>query len=91
MVVRLTGRLICANGEQAAKVRRHLPAHIRLSRAEQGCMNFDVVPTNDPLVWQVNETFTDRPAFDAHQARMRASDWGTETIGIAREFEVTEE
>lgn len=91
MVVRVNGRLICANGEQAAKVRAHLPEHIRLSRAEPGCLVFDVVPTNDPLVWELDETFTDRTAFGAHQARTRASDWGTQTIGITRDFKVTEE
>lgn len=91
MVVRLIGRLICANGEQAAKVRQHLPDHLRLTRAEPGCLSFDVVPTNDPLIWEVNETFTDRAAFDTHQARVRASDWGTQTIGITRDYEVTEE
>lgn len=91
MTIRVTGRLICANGEQAAKVRAHLPAHIRLSREEPGCLSFDVVPTNDPLVWELNETFTDRTAFEAHQLRTRTSDWGAQTIGIARDFKVTEE
>ena len=91
MVVRVTGRLGCANDAQAARVRALLPEHIRLSRAEAGCLTFDVVPTTDPLVWELNETFTDRAAYAAHQARTRASEWGIETIGLSRRFEVTEE
>ena len=59
--------------------------------AEAGCLTFDVVPTTDPLAWELNETFTDRAAYAAHQARTRASTWGIETIGLTRRFEVSEE
>ncbi len=90
MAVRVTGRLGCANEAQAARVRALLGEHIRLSRAEPGCLTFDVVPTNDPLVWELNETFVDRAAYEAHQARTRASTWGIETIGLTRRFEVSE-
>lgn len=89
MTVALTGRLICTTAAEAARVRAHLPEHIRLTRAEPGCLRFDVVETADPLVWQVDETFADRAAFDAHQARTRASRWAQETAGIARDFRVT--
>ena len=67
-----------------------LPEHIRLTRAEAGCLSFDVTPTADPLIWHVEERFTDRAAFDAHQARTSESDWATQTAGIAREYTVTE-
>lgn len=86
--VRLHGRLICATDEEAEIVRRHLPEHIALTRAEPGCLRFDVHPTDDPLVWAVAELFTDHAAFDAHQARVRASNWGAATAGIAREYEI---
>lgn len=89
MTVALTGRLLCTTAAEAARVRAHLPEHIRLTRAEPGCLRFDVVETADPLVWQVDETFADRAAFDAHQARTRASRWAQETAGIARDFRVT--
>ena len=74
--VHLRGRLLCATQEEARIVRRHLPRHLRLTRAEPGCLAFDVTQTDDPLVWRVAERFADRAAFDAHRARARASAWG---------------
>jgi len=91
MTVRLSGRLICATAAEAALVARHLPAHIALTRAEPGCLQFDVVRSGDPLVWRVEEAFRDRAAFDAHQARSRASAWHRRTAGIARAYQVTED
>lgn len=86
--VRLTGRLICATPDEAGIVRAFLPEHIRLSRAEPGCLSFEVNQTDDPMVWQVEERFTDMAAFEAHQARGKASEWGRISAGIRREFRV---
>lgn len=85
MAVALTGRLICTSADQAARVRAHLAEHIRLTRAEPGCLHFTVVPLDD-LVWQVDERFTDRAAFAAHQARAAASAWAAATADIARDY-----
>jgi quinol monooxygenase YgiN len=90
MAVTLDGRLICADEHEAQIVRRHLPEHIRLTRQEPGCVAFDVTPTADPLVWTVAERFTDRTAFDAHQARTRASDWARATARIRRAYTVSD-
>ena len=90
-VIHLSGRLICASHAQARAVMMALPDHIRLSRAEPGCLAFDVTPTSDPLIWQVDERFADRGAFDAHQARTAQSDWAAQTAGIARDYTVTED
>ncbi|WP_373357081.1 putative quinol monooxygenase [Pseudoroseicyclus sp. CXY001] len=87
--VRLQGRLICAGEAEAALVRAALPEHIRLSRAEPGCLHFEVTPTDDPLVWQVKEVFTDAAAFSAHQARSEATPWAEAAKGVGGEFEVT--
>lgn len=87
--VALMGRLSCANGREAATVARHLPRHVELSRAETGCLHFDVEPTTDPLVWTVSESFVDQAAFDAHQARARTSEWGMATAGIRRDYTIT--
>jgi quinol monooxygenase YgiN len=38
----------------------------------------------------VDETFLDRAAFEAHQARTRASAWYAATAAIPREFRQTE-
>ena len=88
MGVTLDGFLRCASEEEAARVRAALPDHVRLTRAEPGCIRYDVMPTDDPLVWTDSEEFTDPAAFDAHQARASASHWARETQGIARDYTI---
>jgi quinol monooxygenase YgiN len=87
-IVRVTGTLSCASEEEAERVRRFLPEHIRLSRLEPGCLSFNVDPTDDPMVWQLDESFADRAAFEAHQARTRASAWYAATAHLTRDFQV---
>lgn len=53
--VRLSGFLRCASMEDVELVVRHLPEHIRLTRAEPGCLSFEVSQTDDPLIWRVEE------------------------------------
>ncbi|APX11609.1 putative quinol monooxygenase [Tateyamaria omphalii] len=88
MGVTLNGFLRCASESEADRVRAALPEHVRLTRAEPGCVRFDVVPTDDPLVWTVSEAFTDPAAFKAHQARAAKSDWARDTAGIARDYTI---
>ncbi|WP_299597005.1 antibiotic biosynthesis monooxygenase [uncultured Tateyamaria sp.] len=88
MGVTLDGFLRCASEAEAARVRAALPEHVRLTRAEPGCIRFDVLPTDDPLVWTVSEEFTDPAAFDAHQSRASKSIWAKETAGIARDYAI---
>ncbi|MCB7136986.1 putative quinol monooxygenase [Cellulosimicrobium marinum] len=88
MPVRLTGELVCDDAAQAATVREHLPRHVALTLREPGCTAFDVAPTEDPLVWRVDECFVDEAAFRAHQERVAASTWGTATAGITRRYRV---
>lgn len=85
-MVRLSGRLICKTQEEAALVRRHLDEHVRLSRAESGCVAFDVAQTDDPMQWKVSEAFVDEAAFEMHRARTCSSDWWAATAGIERAF-----
>jgi quinol monooxygenase YgiN len=89
-MIRVTGRLICATEGEAGIVRAMLPEHIRLSRAELGCLTFDVSPYADPLVWVLDESFLYRSAFEVHQARTRASAWFTATRQLKRNFRVEE-
>jgi len=89
-MIALSGQLICPDAAAAARVRAHLPEHVRLTRAEPGCLAFDVVPTADPLVWAVSERFADRAAFDAHQTRTAGSVWAAGAAGCRRAYEVTE-
>ena len=89
-MIRVTGSLICATAEEAAVVRRLLPAHIRLSRAEPGCLTFSVDATENPLVWRLDESFVDRAALEAHQVRTRASDLFKATATLGRDFKTSE-
>jgi|SRR6478672_13810863 len=59
----LTGQLVCSDQKQVTVVAQHLPLHIKLTRAEQGCLSFEVKPTQNPLVWQVDEQFQDAASF----------------------------
>lgn len=88
--IQLTGTLICANEEQAAIVASHLPRHVELTRAEAGCVRFDVTATVDSLVWDVAELFATEEAFRAHQERVAPSEWGTATAGIERKYVIAE-
>lgn len=88
-MIRLSGLLICTDEQQVEMIHRHLPEHSRLSLAEPGCLSFAVSQTDDPMVWQVEEAFTDQAAFDAHQARTKASAWFTATADIRRDYRVT--
>ena len=88
-MITVTGCLIAADSTEADLIRSHLPEHLRLSRAEPGCLSFNVYPTDDPLVWRLDESFTDRAAFDAHQARTRASAWYRATAHLKREFRIS--
>lgn len=87
-MIRLRGHLICVTAEEAAAVQAHVAEHTRLSRAEPGCLSFEVTPTEDPLVWEVMETFRTRDDFNDHQTRTRASKWFAATRTILRDFRV---
>jgi quinol monooxygenase YgiN len=86
--VHLTGLLVCKTADEAKIVARHLPQHVELTRAEPGCLSFDVTPTSNPMVWAVNERFADEPAFNLHQQRAAGSDWGQATVDIERQYSV---
>jgi quinol monooxygenase YgiN len=74
--------------EERAAVLAHRAAHVAATRAESGCLSFTIDDTDDPMVFDVMESFRDRAAFDAHQARTRDSDWFAATKGILRDFRV---
>lgn len=71
-------------------VEREIDNHIQLTRAEAGCLVFEIVQSEgDRCRFDVYEEFSDRAAFEAHQARVKASTWGRVTAGVARHYEVT--
>ena len=87
--VRLAGRLVCGSASDIELVQTHLPEHVHLTRAEPGCVSFNLVQSDDPLIWRVEECFLDKAAFETHQKRTRASSWWTATAGILRDYEVS--
>lgn len=69
-----------------------LPEHIRLTRAEPGCIRFDVVRSaGQPTHFLVSEIFADRSAFEAHQRRAGASAWAEVTAGLPRHYTIRDE
>jgi len=89
-MITLTGTLTAKNAAEAEMVRQFFPEHIRLSRAEPGCLKFEVTPGADPLVWHLDEAFINAAAFEAHQSRTRASVWFEKSAPLARDFHKTE-
>ena len=82
----LTGTLTCTNQADAELVEALLPDHIQLSRAEAGCLKFDVTRVAGTMVWQLDEAFVDADAFKAHQIRTAQTIWAEKTAHIARDF-----
>lgn len=86
--VRLSGQLVCADAIQARQVAELLPEHVSMTRMEPGCLSFAVTPTDDPLVWQVEERFDSESAFKAHQTRVAGSAWGRATADLERRYSI---
>ncbi|MDO6585935.1 antibiotic biosynthesis monooxygenase [Salipiger sp. 1_MG-2023] len=84
----LTGTLTCPP-ERAQSVRDALPEHLRLTRAEPGCITFDV-QESAPGVFDVSERFASRAAFDAHQQHAGQSAWAEITRGCPRDYAICE-
>ncbi|EAR08376.1 hypothetical protein MED297_16589 [Reinekea blandensis MED297] len=73
------------------EVLQALPDHVHNTRAEPGCLAFNVTQQTDrPTRFDVTEQFIDRQAFESHQQRVRLSDWGRLTVDVERYYEVTE-
>ena len=84
--VALSGLLICADLDQLKIVLNHLPDHIAASRAEPGCLFFDISQSDDPLIWRVEELYTSEDALQAHKARTKASLWAEKTAMLTRDI-----
>jgi len=88
--VTVAGFLVAETLGDADRASMLLAEHIRLSRAEPGCLQFDVVRSqSDPVRFALFEVFRDEAAFTAHQERTRASIWWEKTQGLKRDFTVS--
>lgn len=82
------GQLICRTMAEMMTVLDHADAHIVATRAEPGCIAFDLRQTEDPLIFDVAEHFQDPDAFHAHQRRTAASEWARATAGLERRYHI---
>ncbi len=61
--------------------------HIRLSRTEPGCIEFEIRQSADnACTFLVSERVETRAAFEAHKARTRASAWWRKTQRLPRDL-----
>ena len=83
----LDGLLIATTAAERAVIDLYLDDHIELTRAEPGCLKFEVSEDEkDRNKFHVSEVFDSEEAFDAHQARAKASEWGQHSERLERRF-----
>ncbi len=87
--IRLTGH-VDVPPQAWGRVLEALPEHVAATRAEPGCLRFQVTPDAKAGRLLVEEVFDSRAGFDAHQSRMAASPWAQITKGLKRHYQVTE-
>jgi quinol monooxygenase YgiN len=78
--------------DRLAAVVAALPHHVALTRAEPGCLKFEVTACEQVIGrFLVSEIFANQAAFDNHQLRTRNSDWFRVTTGIPRHYSIRTE
>ncbi|MEW8627209.1 MAG: antibiotic biosynthesis monooxygenase [Candidatus Thiodiazotropha sp.] len=88
--VKLKGFIVVADNDLEI-IEQELPRHCKLTRQEAGCLVFEVTRSHsDHNRFNVYEEFVDREAFDAHQARVKNSKWGSVTANVERHYEIIE-
>ena len=71
-------------------VETELDNHIRLTKAEEGCIVFEVVQDkSNRYRFDVYEEFSDQESFRRHQDRVKNSTWGEVTASVIRNYEIT--
>ncbi|UTW45602.1 antibiotic biosynthesis monooxygenase [bacterium SCSIO 12696] len=73
------------------EVEAELPRHIELTKAEKGCLDFQVTQSlENKRIFTVYEEFIDRAAFEYHQQRVKKSYWGTMAVNVERHYRISE-
>lgn len=76
--------------EDLSAVQHALPEHIELTRAEPGCLVFNVEADPEyPNRFHVYEEFCDAQVFAAHQERVQNSSWGHVSANVERHYQVS--
>jgi quinol monooxygenase YgiN len=72
-------------------VRRELPGHIEATRAEAGCVVFEVEEVaGHPGRFSVYEEFVSRAAFELHRQRAANSPWAEVATHATCNYSITE-
>ena len=86
----LQGHIVVPDNDLEA-VTQALVIHKELTLSEPGCIVFRVSQsTLQPNRFEVYEEFTNRDAFEAHQQRVKASEWGKTSKNVTRHYQVTD-
>ena len=89
--IAITGHMtVPGDAQRLAAVRAAMEQHAELSRAEDGCLKFEVTPTDTPGRFQVSELYSNRAALERHKHRTAASPWPAMAAGIERDYSVRE-
>ena len=88
-MIAISGRIFCANQIEAELLASLLEEHTQLTRAEPGCLSFNMSRTADPLVWLLDEAFNDEEAYQAHLSRTRSTPWYGATAHLRRDVKIT--
>ena len=81
---------IVASESDLINLKEHLDEHIKLTRAENGCIVFNVEQRNGKeLIFDVYEEFSDKEAYYFHQERLKASPWYKATRKVERHYDVS--
>lgn len=66
-----------------------LVTHIELTRAEEGCLVFQVEQDKENNNrFNVYEEFVSKEAFEKHQERVKKSRWGSVTKNVQRNYNI---
>ena len=80
---------VVATKEDLPAIVAALPEHIRLTRAESGCIVFNVKQDSENLCrFNVYEEFIDQISFDKHQARIKNTKWSHATKNLLRHYKI---
>ena len=82
---------IVVSDDDLPRVLKALPKHVALTRAERGCLVFNVSQDGeDANKFYLYEEFVDRAAFDAHQTRTKRTLWAAVSAEVERHYEIRE-
>ncbi|REL35024.1 putative quinol monooxygenase [Thalassotalea euphylliae] len=72
-------------------VKEALERHIELTRAEPGCIVFNIEPAQQYANrFNVYEEFVDQAAFEQHQVRVKQPHWGKISQNVARHYQISD-